>query len=62
MENNFIAEIDDGSFFEDSYHGDYRLKADSAPVQSGFKPPLVSEMGLRSERMKNKARSQRSLL
>ena len=60
IENNFIAEVDDGSFFVDSALGDYRLRDDSAPVRAGFKSPLVSEMGLSSERMKKKAQSRRS--
>ncbi len=60
MENNFIAEADDGSFFVDSARGDYRLKGDSAPVRAGFVPPPVSEMGLSSERMKKKAQNRRS--
>ena len=60
IENNFIAEDDDGSFFVDATHGDYRLKVDSDPILAGFQAPDPSKMGLISERMKKKAEFWRS--
>ena len=60
MENNFVAEEDDGSFFVDAASGDYRLKKDSAPARQGFESLPIDQMGLSSKRMKAKAEIWRS--
>lgn len=60
MENNYVTESDDGSFFVDAANGDYRLKEDSAPAREGHASLPVAEMGLTSERMKAKAKAWRS--
>ncbi len=60
MENNFVAEEDDGSFFVDAASGDYRLKKDSAPARQGFESLPIDQMGLSSKRMKAKAEVWRS--
>jgi hypothetical protein len=59
MENNFVAEKDEG-FFVDAARGDYRLKEDSEPARQGFKSLPIEKMGLSSDRMKAKARAWRS--
>ncbi len=60
IEGNFYAESDDGSFFVDAAHGDYRLKEDSKPILNGFVPPPIDQMGLTSERMLRKAKTSRA--
>ena len=55
MENNFVAEEDDGSFFIDARGGDYRFKSDSKPSLAGYASLPLDQMGLTVPRMLDKA-------